>query len=235
MDLELIKRARSGDIRVRNRIVEENLSLCHKVAVYYVKRTSISIHDDLIQQGVFGILRAIDEWDPELSSFNTYAVLRIRSEMSRYVTHVLRSVQISPKPTSRTLRTLIETLPVGDPGREKLRLKLATYTAPVSVDWRSDEESELWIDSVVWTDPTQVDSNIQTQHWDMVQEAIQILPPRLRRIIELRLQNLTLTDIGNLDGLSRERIRQLEARAIRKLQEYLGVIDDPSTGEAKGE
>jgi len=240
-EVELARRIRAGDAEARNRFIESNRRLVISIARQY---TGLGLPlDDLIQEGTIGLIRAVDKFDPDRGfRFSTYATWWIRQAIHRALASSGRVVRLPVHvgdavtrvmQVSRRLHQLLgrepttaevaqeASLPV-----EVVRKLYLAATTPASLDARVDPgDDPLWqfIRDPDATDPE--DAALRTDlrnEIDLVLE--EALTPRERAVIEMRFglrgggERMTLEAIGREFGLTRERIRQIELRALRKLR-----------------
>jgi RNA polymerase primary sigma factor len=247
-----IRRGQHEAAAARDRLVEANQRLVMSIARRYPQHSLDFL--DLVQEGNLGLLRAADRFDPERGfRFGTYAAWWVRQSIGRLVAEQGSAVRIPPhvqeslhKVTRITRRLVLRT--GREPTVEELaeqmgkspeRIKeiLAAGRRPVSTDSRvgDNEDSAPLLDFL--PDPhagpdEEADRRVQQA---VLQDAMGALTVREQDIIALRFQTgLTLQEVGDRYGITRERTRQLQAQALRKLRKRLKadllrrlIHDDP--------
>jgi RNA polymerase primary sigma factor len=243
-EVALAKRIERGDRRAKERMIESNLRLVVSVAKNYRGRGVPFL--DLIQEGAVGLNRAVEKFDWRRGhKFSTYATWWIRQSVQRALANHADTIRIPTHVVERryklgqTARRLELEL-----GREATAAELAEATglrlqhvrqaldaarASVSLNQAAgiEEDAEL---GDLFADPDAVDPLEQAEETVRRQEvrrALAMLPDRERRILELRFgfqgRPLTLEAIGAELSLTRERVRQLEAQAIARMEEALAA------------
>ncbi len=247
-ELLLAERVARGDPRARQRLIEANLRLVVSIAKRYSNQGLPLL--DLIQEGNIGLMRATQKFDYLRGfRFSTYATWWIRQAISRAIAEHSRSIHIPVHVVEliykikRVARRLyqeqgIEPLPeqiadeLGLP-RERVVELLTAAEQPVSLDapMADDEEYHL-ADTIEDTVAVStVESATQRELRAYVEQALEVLNPRERMIIEMRYglkdgHSLSLDEVSGIFRLTRERIRQIEVKALRKLrypERYEGV------------
>ena len=240
-EIDLAKRTLQGDSCARQQLIDANLKLVVSIAKQYCGHHGISLQD-LVQEGNIGLLKAVEKFDWKKGyRFSTYATHWIRQSISRALADQSRTVrlpvhvveQINRK--NRCYRKLLQQL-----GREPTQEELASDLGwsldklhdisiqnmdTLSLDLPMGEEEETsflsFMEDQYTPDPeTLVISN---HRHEMLQKALDTLSERESQVIKLRFglsgeNSHTLEEIGNLFGVTRERIRQIEQQAIRKLR-----------------
>jgi RNA polymerase primary sigma factor len=236
---ELYSAACAGD-RARDELTAANLRLVVSVARRYSNRGVPLI--DLIQEGNLGLLRAVEKFDWRRGfKFSTYATWWIRQAVSRAIADDARTIRIpvhlydvvnrmarvasqlhqefGREPTDDEVAAALEMSPA------RVRELAQVLPHPVSLDGFVGEEGDTRLSDVV-PDANAVNLESAAEYRllaDRVRDTLMTLSPRERRVIERRFgleddQEQTLTAIGREIGVTRERIRQLEASALRKLR-----------------
>lgn len=238
---ELAKRSSEGDLRAKQKLVESNLKLVVSVAKRYIK--SGIPFSDLIQEGNIGLMKAVDAFNYRLGyRFSTYAVAWIRQAITRAIERQCRAIRV-PSYVLQEIRKLNRTscALMGECGHEPTVQDLSERTglaqrkvvellhaaeAVVSIDETVDEEQttdlvERLVDS---SSPDPESCAILGEGHRFVDGLLSELSPNEKFIIERRFGLLdgntsTLQEIGQHLNLTRERVRQLEVRALKKLRQ----------------
>jgi RNA polymerase primary sigma factor len=247
-ELFLAERIARGDVRARQRLIEANLRLVVSIAKRYSNQGLPLL--DLIQEGNIGLMRASLKFDYKRGfRFSTYATWWIRQAISRAIAEHSRSIHIPVHVVEliykikRVARRIyqeegVEALPeqiaeeVGLP-RERVVELLNASDQPISLDapMADDEEYHL-ADTIEDTlNGTVTEEPAQQQLRLHIEQALTVLNQRERTIIEMRYglqdgHSLSLDEVSNIFHLTRERIRQIEVKALRKLRypdRYEGV------------
>jgi RNA polymerase primary sigma factor len=239
-DIEELKRAVERAQHSKNKLVEANYRLVVSIAKRYVGRGLLFL--DLIQEGNMGLMRAVDKFDYEKGfKFSTYATWWIRQAITRAVADQARTIRI-PVHMVETINKMIriQRQLIQDLGREPSLDEIASkmgITAekvqniqriakePISLEAHVGEEEDSSLGDFI-SDP-----NALTPHEFMLQEMVkqtldevlETLTDREEKVLRLRYglfdgKNHTLEEVGREFGVTRERIRQIEAKALRKLR-----------------
>ena len=239
---ELGRKIKLGDTRAKEKLIQSNLRLVVSISKKYVGRGMEFL--DLIQEGNLGLLKAVEKYDPELGyKFSTYATWWIRQAVARGLADKSRMVRVSVHLYEKTTKYLVYTTKYEEvhgcmPSKElvmkeleikeeqlmsikKAALNLVSLSTPIG----KDEEDELgyFIEDKTCASPIEEADKISRK--EELYEAIKSLTPREQRIIFLRFGLdgkgiRTLGSIGDELNLTRERIRQIEGKSIRKLRRY---------------
>jgi RNA polymerase primary sigma factor len=239
-ELQLAERVARGDQRARQKLIEANLRLVVSIAKRYSNQGLPLL--DLIQEGNIGLMRATQKFDYRRGfRFSTYATWWIRQAISRAIAEHSRSIHIPVHVVEliykikRVARRMyqeqgLEPLPeqlaaeIGLP-RERVVELLNASEQPISLDapMADDEEYHLtdMLEDTVGALP--MDQNAYQLQRDNIEQAMNVLNPRERTIIEMRYglkdgHSLSLEEVSTIFHLTRERIRQIEVKALRKLR-----------------
>lgn len=239
-ELELSDRIKAGDEEAKNLLAESNLRLVVSIAKRYVGRGMLFL--DLIQEGNIGLMKAVEKFDVTKGfKFSTYATWWIRQAITRAIADQARTIRV-PVHMVETINKLkrIQRQMTVDLNREPTEEELAAEMKisvekireiekisldPVSLDTPIGED-----DDTIFGDFVKDESNLGPEEYatnQMLKEEINdlllTLTEREERVIKLRFgledgKSRTLEEVGQLFGVTRERIRQIEAKALRKLR-----------------
>ncbi len=243
-EVELAKRIERGDMAAKDRMITSNLRLVVSIARRY--QTQGITLGDLIQEGVIGLIRATEKFDWRRGfKFSTYATWWIRQAVQRGVANKARTIRIPvhvverEQKVARTERELFAKLGYA-PSEEEIALQakiplqqvrevrdaaraVASTDAPIGADGDSSF-GELF----AATGPTTEDEVDAVFRGDAVRRAVSKLPERQRAVISLRFGLVgdgpnSLEQVGRQLGITRERVRQIEAEALRRLAEDTSI------------
>jgi RNA polymerase primary sigma factor len=245
---ELSRLALAGDERARRRLIESNLRLVISIAKKYRGR-GVSF-EDLIQEGNAGLIRAVEKFDPEMGNrFSTYATWWIRQAVTRAIADHARAVRL-PSHVVDSLFRLRRTeaalsIELGrDPSEEELAVRLGIEPAEVrrlrevgqpigSINARLGDEDGSEVGDLLPDERSGEDyARVEVGLWEQaLAEAIRSLPEREARVLEMR-HGLdgggirTLREVSEILGISQERARQVEIKALRTIRtgRYAGTL-----------
>jgi RNA polymerase primary sigma factor len=245
-EVELAKRIEKGDMAAKERMINCNLRLVVSIAKRY--QTQGITLGDLVQEGVLGLIRAAEKFDWRKGfKFSTYATWWIRQAVQRGVANKARTIRIPvhvverEQKVARARRELVATLerdPTPDEiaAHSKLPLNhvaevLAAARAVASTDMPvGDDGDASFGDLIAGTGPSTEEEASASLRDLAVRQAVANLPDRERDVIELRFGLVgegpaSLEAIGKQLGLTRERVRQIETEALRKLAQNEDLAD----------
>ena len=238
-EIDLAKRVEEGELRAKHQLISANLRLVVSIAKKYVGRGMSLL--DLIEEGNIGLMRAVEKYDWRRGyKFSTYATWWIRQAITRAIADQARNIRIPVHMVetinrfNRTQRRMMQELgreptpeevaeSLGiDPAKAREIVKVSQEPTSLATPVGDEDDSQLgdFIEAPGLKPDEQATRELLKDHLD---EVLDTLSPREKRVLQLRFgledgKQRTLEEVGKEFGVTRERIRQIEAKAVRKLK-----------------
>lgn len=241
-ELELAEKTVNGDDEAREKLIVANMRLVVSIAKHYVGRGMPLL--DLIQEGYSGLIKAVEKFDYTKGyKFSTYATWWIRQSITRSIADQARTIRIpvhmvetisrvkkaqnkllnenGHEPTANEIAQELGMTP------ERVREIIRIAQDPVSLEAPVGEEEDSYLGDFIPDEdaPAPIDTAMKAVFKDELNKALELLPEREREVLKFRYgvgydRSHTLEEVGRQFKVTRERIRQIEAKALRKLRSH---------------
>ena len=239
-EIDLAQRVEQGSKEARKKLIQANLRLVVSIAKKYMGRGLEFL--DLIQEGNQGLMKAVDKFDWRRGfKFSTYATWWIRQAITRAIADQARTIRIPVhmietinkfKKIQRELEQKLERSPTPEEIAKKMKIEIEKAREimkislePASLESRVGEDKDTRLKEFI-QDPSSLSPDDSAGYEllkSQIENVLDTLSPREKKVLELRFgladhQPRTLEEVGKVFGVTRERIRQIEAKALRKLR-----------------
>jgi RNA polymerase sigma factor (sigma-70 family) len=237
-EVELAKRIEKGDLEAKDRMINSNLRLVISVARKY-QGQGLPL-GDLIQEGMLGLIRAVEKFDWRKGfKFSTYGTLWIRQAIGRGLANSGRTVRLPVhivararkiSDAERTLAVEFGRQPTDEEIAERVELPIDEVIdirradrGPASLDQGVGEDGDTSLGDLIASDGPSIEDYVSSElNWEALRDAVGTLPENERTVLTLRFgldreEPKALRETGRRLGLSSERVRQLEEKALRRL------------------
>ena len=241
-EIKLAKEAQAGDVESRTKLVSSNLRLVVSIAKKYHKNVGMSFLD-IIQEGNIGLMKSVDKYDPASGyRFSTYATWWIRQTISRAITNQANTIRVPAhmfdiqskvSKTSQKLHnelgreaTIEEIANELNVSAEKVEEVYHLIHTPMSLDYTVGEDDDTSVGDLIADTETisPEEVAIQQERREAILKVLNTLSEKEKEVIMWRFgltdgEAKTLEEVGAMYGVTKERIRQIEIKALRKLRQ----------------